>query len=121
MPTSPRGSLKFFISGAEGISSVIRDQRRKGLRIASNTPPVLSLSKVGHHRGSGDRICSPTRLPSPVAPTTSKLLSPRVRTPAWDATRDFEQPEISPGRPNTKLQRGGGIGLQHLSRHRSWR
>ncbi len=41
--------------------------------------------------------------------------------PAWDATRDFEQPEISPGRPNTKLQRGGGIGLQHLSRYRSWR
>jgi len=62
MPTSPRGSFKFFISGAEGISSVIRDQRRKGLRIASNTPPALSLSKVGHHRGSGDRICSPTRL-----------------------------------------------------------
>jgi len=51
MPTSPRGSFKFLINGAEGISSVIRDQRRKGLRIASNTPPVLSLSKVGHHRG----------------------------------------------------------------------
>src|SRR5438128_10387187 len=119
MPTSPRGSLKFLISGAEGISSVIRDQHRKGLRIASNTPPALSLSKVGHHRGSGDRTCSPTQLPSP--PTTSKLLSPRVRTPACDATLDFEEPEISPGRPNTKLQRGGGIGLQHLSRHRSWR
>ena len=52
MPTSPRGSFKFFISGAEGISSVIRDQRRKGLRIASNTPPALSLSKVPNSRNS---------------------------------------------------------------------
>src|SRR5205807_3617052 len=47
--------------GAGGISSDIRDRRRKGLRIASSAPPALSLSKVQNSRNS---------LPCPLMPRT---------------------------------------------------
>ena len=46
------GKLTFIRRGAEGISRDTRDQRRKGLRIASSTPPALSLSKVLNSRNS---------------------------------------------------------------------
>src|SRR5437763_12019649 len=45
-------SFTFLRMGAEGISSDIRDRRRKGLRIASSAPPALSLSKVQNSRNS---------------------------------------------------------------------
>ena len=46
------GKLTFIRRGAEGISRDTHDQRRKGLRIASSTPPALSLSKVLNSRNS---------------------------------------------------------------------
>jgi hypothetical protein len=45
----------------EGISSDARDPSRKGLRIASSTPPALSLSMVLNSRNS---------LPCPLMPRT---------------------------------------------------
>ena len=47
-----RGNLTFFRRGAEGISRDTRDQRRKGLRIASSAPPALALSKVLNSKNS---------------------------------------------------------------------
>src|SRR5204863_5475888 len=38
-------SFTFLRMGAEGISSDIRDRRRKGLRIASSAPPALSFEQ----------------------------------------------------------------------------
>jgi hypothetical protein len=66
-----RGNLTFFRRGAEGISNSTRDQRRKGLRIASNTPPALSLSMVLNSRNS---------LPCPLRPRTNTGMASGSRT-----------------------------------------
>ena len=47
-----RRHFTFFRRGAEGISSVTRDHRRNGLRIASSAPPALTLSKVLNSKNS---------------------------------------------------------------------
>ena len=56
--TAPRNFTLFRIS-EEGISSDTRDQSRKGLCIASSTPPALSLSKVLNSRNSVPRPLMP--------------------------------------------------------------
>jgi hypothetical protein len=56
-----RGNFTFMRRGVDGISSDTRDQRRKGLRIASSAPPTLALSKVPNSRNS---------LPRPLIPRT---------------------------------------------------
>jgi len=61
----------FLRTGAEGISSVTRDQRRKGLRIANNPPPALSLSKVQNSTNS---------LPCPLTPRTNTGMARGSRT-----------------------------------------
>jgi hypothetical protein len=58
-------------AGAKGISSETRDQRRKGLRIASNAPPALSLSKVQNSTNS---------LPCPLTPRTNTGMARESRT-----------------------------------------
>src|SRR6266571_2102446 len=45
-------NLTFPRTGTEGTSSDMCDRRRKGLRIASNAPPALSLSKVQNSTNS---------------------------------------------------------------------
>jgi len=55
----------------KGISSETRDQRRKGLRIASNAPPALSLSKVQNSTNS---------LPCPLTPRTNTGMARESRT-----------------------------------------
>src|SRR2546425_5662028 len=47
-----RRHFTFFRRGAAGISRDIRDQRRKGLRMASSAPPALALSKVLNSKNS---------------------------------------------------------------------
>jgi hypothetical protein len=64
-------SLTFFRTGARGISSDTRDRRRKGLRIASNAPPALSLSKVQNSMNS---------LPCPSTPRTNTGMARESRT-----------------------------------------
>jgi len=64
-------SLTFFKTGARGISSDTRDRRRKGLRIASNAPPALSLSKVHNSTNS---------LPWPFMPLTNTGIARESRT-----------------------------------------
>jgi hypothetical protein len=56
-----RRNFSLFRICEEGISSDTRDQSRKDLRIASSTPPALSLSKVLNSRNS---------LPCPLMPRT---------------------------------------------------
>ncbi len=56
-----RRNFSLFSNCEHGISSDTRDQSRKGLRIASSTPPALSLSKVLNSRNS---------LPCPLMPRT---------------------------------------------------
>ena len=56
-----RRNFSLFRICEEGISSDTCDQIRKGLRIASSTPPALSLSKVLNSRNS---------LPCPLMPRT---------------------------------------------------
>src|SRR5947209_19696161 len=62
-------NFTFFRRGAEGISRDTRDQRRKGLRIASSAPPALSLSKVQNSRNS---------LPCPLMPRTKTGMARRA-------------------------------------------
>jgi hypothetical protein len=57
--------------GVKGISSETRDQRRRGLRIASNAPPALSLSKVQNSTNS---------LPCPLTPRTNTGMARESRT-----------------------------------------
>ena len=65
-----RGNFTSFKRGAEGISRDTRDRRRKGLRIASSTPPALSLSKVLNSRNS---------LPCPLTPRTKAGMARKSR------------------------------------------
>lgn len=64
-------NLTFLRAGARGISSDTRDRRRKGLRIASNAPPALSLSKVQNSTNS---------LPCPSTPRTNTGMARESRT-----------------------------------------
>lgn len=62
---------RFLRAGATGISSDTRDRRRKGLRIASNAPPALSLSKVQNSMNSR---------PCPSTPRTNTGMARESRT-----------------------------------------
>src|SRR5713226_3498140 len=64
-------NFRFLRTGARGISSDTRDRRRKGLRIASNAPPALSLSKVQNSMNS---------LPCPSTPRTNTGMARESRT-----------------------------------------
>jgi len=76
-------NLTFLRAGAGGISSDARDRRRKGLRIASNAPPALSLSKVQNSTNS---------LPCPSTPRTNTGMARESRTQrsaaGWSAAVD---------------------------------
>ena len=61
----------FLKAGATGISSDTRDQRRKGLRIASSAPPALSLSTVQNSTNSR---------PGPSTPRTNTGMARESRT-----------------------------------------
>jgi len=63
--------VTFVRAGARGISSDTRDRRCKGLRIASNAPPALSLSKVHNSTNS---------LPCPFTPHTNTGIARESRT-----------------------------------------
>src|SRR2546426_2293398 len=65
-----RRNVSLFRICEEGISSDTRDQSRKGLRIASSTPPALSLSKVLNSRNS---------LPCPLTPRTKAGMARKSR------------------------------------------
>jgi hypothetical protein len=64
-------NFRFLRAGATGISSDTRDRRRKGLRIASNAPPALSLSKVQNSMNSR---------PCPSTPRTNTGMARESRT-----------------------------------------
>src|SRR6266704_377425 len=80
-----RRNLTFLKIGAEGISSDTRDQRRRGLRIASSAPPALSLSNAENSRNS---------LPCPLTPRTKTGMAREIRsqrrrsTLGWVAAED---------------------------------
>lgn len=106
-----RGRAACATRGAEGISKEMRDERRKVLRIASSTPPALSLSSV---------LNSTNSFPSESRPRTNTGMArgrrgQRRRSVPWDRGK----PVFWGGIRNDNYDQGDAIGrLPNATAHR---